>query len=261
MENLPTFEEFINENYLVTEGSIRPGDAELVKDFVNALHKQFGALTYHFNMGKDEKTYDYARGYVYVHNAFTIRTWNWCNPKFAEVLINCGFFEPVIEASYKYVEVIGGDRPSEPKPAEVDLYVKGYGYNTNYRLRQEIEDPTKVNFDKIIKTFLKNAQKETSKEIAPDVLKNIFSNWKKTQFKTQEIHKRHIGIGRHASDKVLNAFEASYDINGLETIFGDDRKKAEDYISKHYMFQRGKLHFDWDNGIMYVNGTWVDTLD
>lgn len=255
MEIFESFKDIIN------EVETRPGDSNLVTVFQNAMYKMFGQLSYYWGTKANMERYDYSNSHVHISNTYMVENFKWCDSKVADVLTNCGFSSPRIIMKYIYTEVITPER-GKFIPSIAEIYLSGKDYK-NFMQRMEIENPLKIkmsDFTKMANKFLSESRKG-SKNLPDDVLNVLFSLWGSSKIDYKDIGSRHQGIGKHTSVHVTKSYEAVYNIKGLEIIFGNNRQKCEDYISKHYMFTKRDLMFDWDNGFMIVNGKYTEVWD
>ncbi len=241
----------------LNEGDANPDEVALVDDFTAATKSIFHEFKYwHMTKGKNDKRYDYSNGYVHVTNAYQITdNWDWMDPENAKILKNCGIRTPSVIASYTYSEVI---RKAEPKLPFLNIWVTGDRYK-NYNHEVKIKDPSTIDFVKEFDDFLTNARKE-SKVLNDDIIKSLFSGWKKLTYNDKQTGSTDMGYGSAASTFIHKEFESSYNIKDLDKVFGG-KEKVENIIKNHYMFKKDTLEFDWKNGIMGVKGKYTEHWD
>jgi hypothetical protein len=204
--------------------------------------------------GKDDKYYDYSKGYVHVSNRYQARDWSWLDAKRAKILQNCNFTPLYIKASYTYSEVISKATPTPPKGG---IGVSGDSYINNYK-QFNVENPKKSNINKDVKDWIKFSQKQP---INDDMIKTLFSYWKSTKADYKTINTRDQGYGSQASVHITKSYDKAYVIKDLNVALGKTEEQVEEIIKNHYMFKRDRLDFDWKQGVMIVGGQYTEVWD
>jgi hypothetical protein len=250
MKNIPIFENFIK---AINEGNANPDEVAVVKDLEKAMLSNFSNVAYQMK-GKDDKYYDYSKGYVHVSNKYQAQDWSWIDPKRAKILQNCNFSSLYIKASYTYSETISN---AEPIPAKGGIGVSGDSY-INYYKEFTVTNPKKVNLSKEVKDWIKFSQKQP---INDDLLKTLFTYWKATKTDYKTINTRDQGYGSQASVHITKSYDKAYVIKDLNVALGKTEGETEEIIKAHYMFKKDRLDFDWTQGVMIVGGQYTEVWD
>lgn len=237
----------------LSEVKSEPSDDYKEDVFLKAFKKAFPTAKFMTGYGNQTKRYDYSNGYVEHPTTCQADGWECVNPKSAKILEANGF-APLITKAYFFIY-----KPiskAEPKPVTAWMGLLGDKF-LNYNCKFE-EGLKTLKFDKEMEDFKKKCIDGGWIE---DILKPLFAGWKKTSYKDAQKGSKSWGYGSQSVTYITKEFDSSYIIKDLDVALNMTREEVEAYIKSHYMFKKDKLKFDWDGGVMYVNGTYGEYWD
>lgn len=238
---------------MISEGKIDSKDTETRDKFIAAFKKAFHNAEISHGYGNQDKIYNYKDGYV--EHPITCKSsgWDCVDPNSAKILEACGLQPLTTKAYFFLYEPISDAAPRVPR-AWIGFLGDKY-LNNNHNFDKEI---TTGKFDPAMKAFKATCIKEGFNE---DLLKSLFGGWKKSSYKEAHKDTKNWGLGSQAVTYITKKFDSSYIIRDLDLALKMPREKVEETIKNHWMFKKDNIKFDWDGGVMYVNGEYGETWD
>lgn len=237
----------------LSEGKMDTKGEDMKQAFMKAFKKAFTDAKFIRGFGNQEKIYNYKEGYVEHPVTCESRGWDCVDPKSAKILEACGL-SPLSTKAYFFTNEIISDAP--PKAPRAWIGLSGDQYlNHSYDFENEL---TTGKFDAAFKKFKETCVKEGLNE---DLLKLLLVGWKKSKYKESHKDTQNWGLGSQAVTYITKKFDSSYIIRDLDLALKMPREKVEEIIKKHYMFKKYTIKFDWDGGVMYVNGEFGEYWD